>query len=333
MAFFLYTETAFHHEGDVDFLNGLVKASKDCGAEGIKFQMLLDYDSFIATTHPGYSGFKKALLSKEEWLGILKRTKDLGLKMIVMPCDLLSIDVVMESGIKPDYFDIHSVSFHDKKLLQKIKETNIPVILGIGGRYNEEVQEKIDFFKDQLKVLMIGFQSFPTKLEDVVFEKIPYFKKKFPNLSIGYADHSMVGSQDAIIANEWAYTLGARVFEKHITTHPYDKRFDWESAAPEDDFKLIAQKLKRLDEFILNKPKDLIEKLTEKEKVYREREKVAVAGRPLEKGEILQKDNVEFKMTGVEGGIGINEIEQYYDKKINSSMAIDEIIRVDNIII
>lgn len=331
MALFIYSETAFHHEGDVDFLKGLIKASKDSGAEGIKFQMLLNYDGHLATTHPAYSSFKKAILSKEDWVEVFKRTKESGLKMVVMPADLVSIDVVMESGITPDYIDIHSVSFHDTKLLQKIKDTNIPVILGIGGRYAEEVQEKVDFFKDQLQVLMVGFQSFPTKLEDVIFEKITYFKEKFPNLTIGYADHSMVGSQDAILANELAYALGARVFEKHITTHPYENRFDWESATTEDDFKIIVQKLKRLDECIFNKPKELIEKLTAKEIVYREREKVAVAGEELKKGDVLQRHNVKFKMTGVAGGIGISEMEKYYDKKINSTLTADEIIRIDNI--
>jgi N,N'-diacetyllegionaminate synthase len=309
MSYYFYTETAFHHEGDVRYLKELIDASASVGAQGVKFQVLIDYDELLSTKHPAYHTFKKALLSKESWNEVLTYCTAKGLDIIFMPCDVMALKLVSEGHIRPAFLDIHSVSFYDTNVLASIRETGIPIILGIGGRYPQEISEKIEFFGEQLKVLMIGYQSFPTEIENLIIEKIQFFGKKYPQIKIGYADHSSVGSADSIQSNEWAYLLGARFFEKHITLHPKVEMFDWQSASSKEDIAVIIKKLNRLDLQVMNKSTEEIQGLTNLELAYRNREKVALAATHLVKGTVISNENLIFKMSGVEGGVGrANEI-------------------------
>lgn len=324
MSLYFYTETAFHHEGEIEFLKELIDESARIGANGIKFQILIDYDELISLKHPAYNIFKKALFSKQQWVDIIEYTQSKGLDVIFMPCDTQAVHLISELNQKPAFIDIHSVSFYDAKVLDLIKKTGISVILGVGGRYVQEIEDKIQFFGNQLKTLVVGFQSFPTQLEEVVLEKIPFLKKQFPELEIGYADHSETSNKDGISGNSYAYLLGARVFEKHITTKPLQERFDWQSAASVQDVEASIKELKRLDSGILNKPKEALNKLGEKELTYRNRQKVALLKNGIQKGDLLTNDNVIFKMSGTE--LGITNVDHLVGKVAKISKEIDDII-------
>ena len=51
---YFYTESAFIHQGDVEYLTALVKASAKAGANGIKFQVIGEYDGFLSKVNPHY---------------------------------------------------------------------------------------------------------------------------------------------------------------------------------------------------------------------------------------------------------------------------------------
>lgn len=324
MTTFFYTETAFHHEGDVEFMRELITESAKIGADGIKFQVLLDYDEFISTNHPMYTEFKKALISKQDWLSLINYAQKLGLKVVFMPCDTESVKFISELNTPPAFLDIHSVSFYDANLLQEIKKTNIPIILGIGGRTEAEIHEKISFFEGLINVLMVGYQSFPTKLEDAGLSKISYLKKKFPGLEIGYADHSETNSEDEINGNSYACILGANFFEKHITTKPGMQRFDWQSAASVQNVKRSIDEVTRLRESILANTMDDVMELSEGELVYRNRQKVLVFKKGIERGEILTEKHVILKMIGTENGE--TQLSNFLGKRLLHDVQADDVL-------
>ena len=136
------------------------------------------------------------------------------------------------------YLELHSVSFNDTSLKKMIKESNIPLILGAGGRTLKEINSLLLYFGSQVEVLMHGFQSFPSKIENVRLDKIFFLASKFPFLKIGYADHSSFDDNFSVTSNEYAYLLGARVFEKHITLEEGVKRIDYESSVGADKIKI-----------------------------------------------------------------------------------------------
>ncbi len=326
---FIYAETAFHHQGDMEYILGLVNAAERAAADGVKFQVLLDYDSFISRQNPGYDSFKKALFSEEEWVRIFEHCTSKGLKIILMPCDPRTMDLVIDGTFKPDFLDLHSVSFFDAKVLERMKQTGIPVIVGTGGRYLDEIKEKVEFFGSQLWCLMFGFQGFPTHTRDLHIEKITTLKIAFPDTKIGYADHSHFGSSEAIYSNLQAHELGATVFEKHLTLTEGEERFDHISSVSERKFAAVVQKLRALNPVKVDNDLSQGFPLSGAELTYRSRERFAVAKSDLIKGHTIMADDLNFKMTGQEEGV--NDGSSLVGKKLKSDIAFDHTITMNDV--
>jgi N-acetylneuraminate synthase len=180
--------------------------------------------------------------------------------------------------------------------MEAIKKTGLPIILGIGGRNVPEIDAKLEYFGEQLSVLMVGFQSFPSQLEDVKLGKIKLLKEKYPNLNIGYADHSSFSNDHAIISNEYAYILGATYFEKHLTLDEGQERLDYQSALGVEKTGQIVERLKYLDEEVFKYNADELVTVEGKELAYRNRQKSVVAARDLKAGEVIDETAIDFKM-------------------------------------
>ena len=297
MSIFFYTETAFHHQGEMEFMKELILASSETGAQGVKFQVLLDYDSFISKKHSSYDIFKSGLFSFKEWQEIFNYTNSLGLEIVFMPICTQSFDLFNEMNSIIDYIDIHSVSWYDQEVLSLVKDTKKPIILGIGGRTSKEIDEKIIYFENQLKVLMVGFQAFPSKIEDLRLGKIKWLQNKYTHLSIGYADHSSFEEEFCISSNEWAYFLGARYFEKHITTKEGEDRWDYQSAISKEKCEKLVNKLHFIDRKVMNYASNEFDVIEGKELIYRNRQKICVAKVDIPKGTIISNEHISMNMT------------------------------------
>lgn len=300
MNFYLYAETAFHHEGDKEYLLKLVDEAKRSGALGVKFQVLIELNEFMSSKHSAYHEAKSWILGYEDWREVFAYTRNLDLDIILMPLDVKAFTLVEEFEIK--YLEIHSVSFKDKKLLSKLKDTNVPLIFGIGGRTIEEIDTIVKQYNDREMILMVGFQSYPSDLKDIKLERISALKKLYPECQIGYADHSSYESEMTITSNEYAYILGARVFEKHIALEEGKERIDYQSAVSAKKINLIKKRLDYLQS-ILNFNSEELFKMNEKEITYRNRQKVPVAKRKISAGETISPELLELKMTSQEDNI------------------------------
>ncbi|MBB4806597.1 N,N'-diacetyllegionaminate synthase [Chryseobacterium defluvii] len=286
---YLYTETAFHHEGSYDYLKQLIDETKRIGANGIKFQVLTNTNDFITSKHKDYKLLSDFCLSYDEWKDIFTYTQESGLDIILMP---LNIEA-MELSHFARYIDIHSVSFNDSDLLDKINTKDCEIIIGVGGRTEEEIDHLIRFFGEKVKILMAGFQSFPSDLKDVNLGKISYYKQKYPTLDIGYADHSSYKDPFAVLSNDYARLLGATVFEKHITIHEGEEKTDYASAVSGDKIKQIIDNLNFINNYVLNGKYD---QMSQPEKNYRNRQLIGVAATDLPAGTVLEKKDISLKL-------------------------------------
>ena len=188
-----------------------------------------------------------------------------------MPCDQETMQLVLNKTFVPDFLDLHSISFYDNELLSLIKKSKIPLILGIGGRTGSELKEKFYYLGDQLYCIMVGFQSFPTNFKDICIEKIKVLKKLYPNVKIGYADHLVYNDNDMIKNNIYAYNLGARVFEKHISIEEGVERIDYISAINENKFSKLVKELTNTTQINDNYANVDLNYLSESEIIYRNR--------------------------------------------------------------
>lgn len=290
--FYLYTETAFHHQGDFEFLKKLILESKNAGSKGIKFQVLTNINDFVSVYHKAYKDLSSYCFTYEQWNQIFTYTASLGLDIIMMPLNIQALDLLKNHSVS--FIDIHSVSFNDSKLLNAVRESKIDIILGVGGRTLEEIFIQKNNFGRKLKVLMVGFQSFPSQLEKIKLSKIEQLKLIFPDLEIGYADHSAYDDKFAILSNDYARLLGATVFEKHVTIIEGSERVDAASAVSPSKISEIIHRLDFIEKFIINKENSFVMEV--EEITYRNRQLVCVAVEDLKIGVIINKDNVALKM-------------------------------------
>lgn len=290
---YFYVETAFHHQGELDYIYKLIDETSSIGVKGIKFQVLTKIDDFVSSKHDSYEKLATYCFSYNEWYKVFRYAKEKGLDIIIMPLNIESCKLIEEFEVK--YIDIHSVSFNDISLLQKIKTLDKDIILGVGGRTLSEIYELIDYFNNRVKVLMTGFQSFPSKLENIKLGRIPILKQLFPDIEIGYADHSAFNDEYCITSNEYARLLGATVFEKHLTLKVDPDRVDSASAVTADKMQLIIKNIDFIERHILNLESLFV--MTPEEGTYRDRQLVCVAKKKIEKGNKIVLDDVAFKMT------------------------------------
>lgn len=314
---YIFSETAFHHQGDMDFILGLINASKEAGVDGVKLQVLIEPSGFFSLAHPLLQDLSAYCFNMEQWMKIFKAIHSLDLDIILMPLDLASLNLLKHFSVK--YLDIHSVSFYDQELMVAIRNTGLPVILGVGGRTLSEIEEKKDFFGEQLKVLMVGFQSFPSKLSDVKLNRIAYLKAKFPDLQIGYADHSAPTDPFCISSNEFARLLGAEVFEKHISICEGVERIDSSSAVSPAKISRMIEAIRVIENDILNEEGIKLMRIDPIEQAYRDRQKKVVANIDLEEGIIIELNQISLRMTGLPEP-GFHLISEVVGKKLKKSI-------------
>ena len=208
-------ETAFTHEGDLSYLKKQIDIAKDINSDYIKFQILLDIDSVYSRSTEIYHDMKTKMLSETEWRDALKYATDIGLKTLILPIDYQALNFALNNK-HTHAIEIHSICLNDIVFLDIINKskTNLLIALGVGGRKTKEINFCINYLESKNILLMAGFQSFPTNIEDANLSKIKTLKTKYP-FAVGYADHTQWDKDDNYMILT-ALALGALYIEKHI---------------------------------------------------------------------------------------------------------------------
>lgn len=227
-------ETAFHHEGDTDFLENLIDSYAVLEANAIKFHLLFDINDYMVNMHPAVETLEKISIKKENWERILKKV-ELQKKDIILLCnDIESLRWV--NKIQNDYpiaaLEIHSTGLNDIFLLNEATKFNKTIILGIGGSTFDEIHYAIDYLYKNNKrdiLLIHGFQNYPTDYANINFNRMRFLKEAF-DLPIGYADHTDPNDEKNIIISTLPIVLGYNIIEKHVTHVLGEKRIDSQAA-------------------------------------------------------------------------------------------------------
>lgn len=325
--FEIIAETAFSHEGSIDYLFKQIEEAKKGAADYIKFQILINPKESY-TSEELVKKVKNWIIKKNKWIDILERSKNYGLKTIVLPLNVSSAKFCINHNKLIDKYEIHSVCFNDIHLINKLNEVNKDIILGIGGRYPQEIANVMDKFPKNNIILIYGFQSFPTDYNLINLNKIEILKQLFDS-EIGFADHTSYDNDYFHNLNEYAYLKGAKYFEKHIVLNKGNKRIDYESAIDSKDFKETRKRLEKLVK-VLGK-KDIFN-LNNKEKKYRNREKELVFSKDLEKGKVLDYEDLFYKISSENSDFEQIEITNLIGRKLSRCVKKNEVLKYHHIL-
>lgn len=326
----LIAETAWHHEGDFDFLfaliNTIIYQSK---ANFIKLHITLSLNEYMCKDHPSYNVLSKMMLKKAQWEKIINLIKESDKELMLLLNDIDAVEFGM--SFSPKLVEIHSVCLNDIHLLNKLRHfinNETFVVLGVGGSTLYEIENSINQLNTSNIILMHGFQNYPTKYQDINFKKIRKIMALYPQFKHGYADHTTWDEPNNDFITCMGAALGIEYIEKHVTTIPGKERLDWHAAVSIDYLNKIADYLE-----VLNKCEGsgLLE-MNKGEEVYSTygfMKKAAFINKALKKGHALTIDDVCFKRTGQKSEMSQLEIAKLFGKVAISDLESSIIIHKD----
>lgn len=221
---YVIAEIGHNHQGDLNKAKEFFRSAKECGVNAVKLQKRdnrtlytrVMYDSPYDNENsfgPTYGAHREALeFRREEYTELLRYAHELGLTMFATAFDFRSADFLAELDM-PAY-KIASGDLINIPLLKHVARIGKPMIVSTGGGAMEDVQRAYDAIMplNRNLCLLQCTASYPVDPQEMNLRVIATFRESFPDVVIGLSDH-----QNGIALALVAYTLGARVIEKHFT--------------------------------------------------------------------------------------------------------------------
>ena len=316
---FVIAEAGINHNGDIDKAKKMVKTAKNSGVDAIKFQtfkadefitdssLKITYQSQGSTiTESQLELFKRCELSESEFFEIKKTCDEENILFLSTPQNKSDLDVLLKIGITA--IKVGSDDFTNIPLLKSYSKTNLPLLVSCGMADIQEVQETLDTIGSldgYPTVLLLTTSEYPTIPENVNLLKLQTLSEKFPDLILGYSDHTQ-GS----LASSLAVVFGARVLEKHFT-------LDNNLPGPDHWFSVNPSDLKKWNTSIQSAYKMLgtneikPTKNEEKMKILARRSIISLCD--IKKNQIFTENNLGLRRPG--DGLPPSVLESIFGKK------------------
>jgi len=314
----------------------MIDKAKDAGIHAVKFQSYKAetlavkespsyWDTSEEITTSQYELFKKFdVFGYKEYKKIKEHCDNIGIEFLSTAFDIESADYLYELM---DVYKISSSDLNNLPFVEYQAKKRKPMLLSIGASTKEEIEKTVSVIRqinNEPLVLMHCILEYPTPFAHANLNRIATLKEIFPELIIGYSDHTKPDKDLDIIKT--AYNLGAVVVEKHYTLDKSLKGNDHYHAIDEKDAKRIIDGINFLDEIKGNSEI----KFLESEKVSRlNARRSLVTTRNVKKGEKITREMLTFKRPGT--GISPSEIENILGKKVLIDISDDTILKIEMI--
>lgn len=305
--------------------------AKQAGIDAVKFQSY-KANTIVSKNSPAYWDTTKEptktqyeLFLKfdhfgaEEYGELCSYSKELGIDFMSTPFDYESADYLADMV---DIFKISSSDLSNHPFLQYIAQKGKPVYLSVGASYLSEVEEAVRVLEEagcKEICLLHCVLSYPCKNEDANLNIIKTLRKVFPELKIGYSDHTLPDETMTILTT--AYLYGAEVIEKHFTLNKNLPGNDHYHAGDPEDF---AKAIRNFELITQISGQDKKEVLPCEMVPRREARRSLVMKRDMKRGEILTKKDVVSKRPGT--GISPQYIDIVIGRKLRCDVAEDTVL-------
>lgn len=305
---YFIAEVGQNHQGQVDIAIEYVARFSAAGASAIKFQkrdnrylfapeaLNAPYNSENAFGQT-YGEHRAALeLSLADLARVRERCREVGVDFICTPFDPPSLEGLLAigaDGVKVSSFDLGNIPF-----LHQIADTRLPVILSSGGggrRHLDRSVEAVRRVHDDVAVLHC-VSLYPCEARDLNLLEIRNLATRYHGLTVGLSDHF-----NGILTGPLASTLGAQVFEKHVTLNRSWKGTDHSFALEPEGFRKFVRDSIRALEML-----EVTDGSRGDEPVFQKLGKSVVAARDLRTGEVLGIDSLRGQILK-QSGIPIRE--------------------------
>jgi N,N'-diacetyllegionaminate synthase len=243
---YLIAEIGTNHNQDIRIARHLVKAVADAGFDCAKFQSY-EADEIVSGNVRArdygleqYYGdisaeemFSKHLKTPKEWFPELRDLcRELGVDCATTihgPHGLAWARDMDFDLIKVASMDHNNLPF----LRSLVNAIDAPVLVSFGMAALEDIDAAVETLRPHLPGVGIFHcvSIYPPRAEELRLANIPFLRQRFP-VPVGFSDHA-----DDVITSLAAFSLGTRLFEKHVT-------MDKQSHGPDHPFALEPDQMK-----------------------------------------------------------------------------------------
>jgi len=313
---FIVAEAGINHNGEIQKALKMISIAKKAGVDAIKFQTF-KASEFIGDTSLTYTYFsrgkkitesqielfKKYEFTDDEWFKIKKKCDSEKIMFLSTPENRSDLDLLIKIGIPA--IKVGSDELINLPLLRDYATTGLPMILSSGMANLNEIQsalKTVGALNGYPTILLVTTSEYPTPIENVNLRKFETLSKKFPNIPLGFSDHTR-----GFLASALACAFGACFFEKHFTlSHDLDGPDHWFSEDP-IGLKDWVNAIRNAYIMLGSREVKPTEKELENRKEFR---RSIVAIKDINKGEKINANNIGLRR--VSGGKGYQP--SFYDK-------------------
>lgn len=262
---------------------------------------------------------------KEEYTELKKYSDEVGIEFLSTAFDFESADYLY------DLMNVYKISSSDLSNIPFIEyqaAKGKPILLSVGASNEDEIENALAAIRrksDAEIVLLHCVLEYPTPLEDANLLKIASLKEKFPDVYIGYSDHTKPTEECDVIKT--AYNLGAQLVEKHFTLDKTLKGNDHYHAMDPEDARAILAAIGRMDMIRGNGALCCLD--TEGAARSNARRSIVSNG-DIQKGAIITREMLTFKRPGT--GISPDRIDSVIGCRAAADIADDTILQENMLI-
>ena len=218
---YLIAEIGINHNGDIDIAKKLIKNSKDCGFDAVKFQkrtINTVYDQKTLDTpreSPWGTTTRQQKLGlefeKAEYDQIDKYCREMNIDWFASAWDLQSLNFLENYDLK--FHKIASAMIVDKIFLEEVARKKKHTFISTGMSTKKNIDDAVDIFKKNSCSfeLMHCVSTYPMKIEDANLVTINQLKEEY-GCKVGYSGH-----ENGVVISVAAVMLGISSLERHVT--------------------------------------------------------------------------------------------------------------------
>lgn len=329
---FITAEIGSNHNQNLELTKKLVGVIKEAGADAVKFQSFTTENlvSRRITSFPTLSSngdpfkiLKRCELSYSMYAKIKEFAETRGLICFSSPSHKTDVDELNRIGVPA--FKISSAQITDLPIIKYIAAKGKPVILSTGAATLQEISEAVEIIKstdNEQIVLLHCTMLYPTKLNQVNLAAIETLRANFPDVIIGYSDHTM----EPVLIPVAAVAMGAHVIEKHITLDRSMPGPDHPFALEPKEFEAMVRAIRILEKAVGNPKK---QPLAAEKVIAQASRRSLVIVRPIKKGQKIRETEITTKRPG--DGIPPKFLPSIIGRIARVDLKSDDILSWDNV--
>lgn len=309
----------------------LIDEAVRCGVDAVKLQTyraetvaskkaIFDMENTGVTSQ--YELFKKYEIDEDVHRKVFQYAGQKGLDWFSTPSHESDVELLERLGVGA--YKIGSDDAVNIPFLKYVARKGKPIILSTGMCTMDEVKESVAAIREEGNdriILLHAVTSYPTHPEHVNLAAMQNLMREFPQLDVGYSDHT-IGTTACICAA----AMGARVIEKHFT---YDKKAegpDHMLSADPLEMKFIVDSIRQFEMMRGNgikRPAD-----SERSTRINNRKSIVLA-KAVKAGEILTVEHLVVKRPG--NGIPPKHVKELIGRAVKRNIQPDESLQWEDL--